>query len=245
MFFPAKGAAKPCGCNNMAATSDSSVGTCAVREYRQTSCELLWGPEPNAKEVTLNFHPRKDELLSRLSRIGASLPAAPDTSGGINPELEGIRAGDNFWKEVDGAVSQRSQLSQGDLYVRALALLAQKNEVAERPHIAVGGLIFVLAAGLLSYSEYPPEVREAIVTAILANRQRFLAFTREASGTGEIVEKLVVIRKNSDGSEERTSGGAVLGFVRFGCAEIVVESLQLAAMVKTQWASTPGRRCKQ
>jgi hypothetical protein len=232
-------AAKACGCQNMRATSDSPTGTCAVREYRTISCELLWGPDPGAKQASIGFHPPANMVLMKLAALSLNSPLSPAGAPTL-PEVERIRSGPDYWREFQGVVQERSRVD-ADLYSRSLAFLAQQGDVIERPHIAVGAVVFIMAASVLQYLSDLPSQAEAILKALIANRQRLVAFTREKwEGGGAVADPLQLTLPGSDGLTQ----GLFSGFITFGCVEFSVQPTGIAEMVKAPWTPVQARRCK-
>lgn len=230
--------ADTCRCANVNARSDSSTGVCHVREYHTTACELVWGPEPK-QQVRLIDRLPVSGTLNDLSAIGGKLSPAP-TGQVVVPQLEGIREGAGFWREVAGTVQQRSFV-EGDLYAQSLSFLSQKGEAVERPHIAVGAVFLLLAAGLGRPLADLPILRQTLLREMLTHRHHFARFSGPGSpgGDGRLETEIAVI--DPQGRETR---GRFYSIVQFGCVEILFEPLRLAQLVKTPWSVREMTRCR-
>ncbi len=241
LFFDASidiAAAKQCDCKLARAMSDSSTGTCDVREYQGTPCQLIWGPEPSAKQASLSLRTPTEMVLTKLGERSIRARAEPSAwQGPTLPEIEQM-TDPGFWKVVRGTVESKAPID-GDLYARSLAYLAQRNEVVERPQIAVGALLFVFASGVLA--SRAPEVQglsDSILDELIRVRQGLVAFARENWKAGEIEWQ---VRQRRDNATFTILKGDTL--VMFGCAEATLLPL-FTQMVKAPWTPAESGRCK-
>ena len=223
------------------------MGACAVHEYQLTACQLLWGPDPSAKQASIGFRPPTNTILTKLAQVSLNAPPPLGPTGApVLPEVERIRSGQDFWNEVVGAVQDRARID-ADFYSRSLAFLAQQSEVSERPQIAVGALLFVMAAGVLRYLADLPGEADVILTSLIANRQRLVAFAREGSPAGGAVQGQIQFMhevKLPEGITTKTAiPGTLSGLVTLGCAEFSFQPIAVAEMVKSPWTSEKMPRC--
>jgi hypothetical protein len=169
----------------------------------------------------------------------AKASGTPPPSGPVLPPIERIANDPNFWREFQGTVENKVPMD-ADLYARSLAFLAQQGYVVEQPHIAVGAVLFVIAAGLVQHPS--PQIRLSntlILEEFIRVRQQLAGFTQEkALERAEFQWQFPIAQDN--GQVKSESGP---GFVVFGCAEYLFGG-RFAQLVKTPWSVAPSGRCR-
>ncbi|MGV7213388.1 hypothetical protein [Bradyrhizobium sp. UFLA05-112] len=225
-----------CGCRFQKARSESTIGTCAVREDMARDCDLVWGAPAGSKEA--NAGPSDNDAifsdLTKAANAGRSPDAdkfAPGASGMSDP---------GFWNQFRNEVRRRSQIPDGakaSTFDHALAFLANQGATSDFRQYTLAAIIFTTATNL-SQGRIDPELRLAIVTAMMSNRDKLTAFASGGSEPSQFTMPLTVKSPVAPSNQVTLNGQ-----VTRGCFDIWTEVPTVGSLVKAPWASVKGGRC--
>jgi len=237
--FAGPAVAGDCGCRFQKAHSESTVGTCAIREDMARDCDLVWGmpPGPASKDARASV-PDDRSVISEITQA-AGQPASPNADLHA-PGLSRISDAE-FWSQYQSEIRRRSQLDDNawaGLFDQSLAFLANAGATSDFRQFSAAALIYVTDANL-RLGRIDPDVRLQFLQTILRLRDRLTAFTGGGADPGEFEEP----------AKAKISDGSVLDFsirgktVR-GCFEVWSEKASVSSMVKAPWSDAKSRRCE-
>lgn len=231
--------AADCGCRFQKAHSESSVGTCAVREDMARDCDLVWGmpPGPASKEARASYFDDAS-IFAEITRAAAQAPSpgAENVAPGASHMAE-----PGFWKEYQSEIRRRTSIDDrvkpGTLDL-SLAFLANSDATSDFRQFTIGALIYVTVVNLRQ-GTIDPEVRQQMLLAMMRYRDRLAAFTVSGNGPGAFEQP----------GKARLPGGDSVDFVikaqtNPGCFELWADQITVSSLVKAPWSPAKGRRCE-
>ncbi len=228
-----------CGCRFQKAHSESTVGTCAIREDMARDCDPVWGmpPGPASKEARASFVD-DGSIISEITQA-AEQASSPNSDLHVPGLSRMSDAG--FWSQYASEIRQRSQLddsTRAGLFDQSLAFLASAGATSDLRQYSAGALIYVTDANL-RLGRIEPDVRRQFLQTILRMRDRLTAFTGGGADPSDFEESATAKMLNGSVLEFSIRGKTVRG-----CFEVWSEKASVSSMVKAPWSGAKSRRCE-